>query len=407
MKIRSITLFYDPTIDPHARIIPRLSQFASHARDSLQMSGMEVQSLRLATTPFPLWSEARDGSALTGLAQELESDAADSGFAYLSVGPALPEYPQSYTNIPAVLAVTQNIFFSGLLTTSASQVSLSAVRACADIISSASTLSPDGFTNLRFSALANVPAGGPFFPAAYHRPGQPPACALAMECADTVLEVFHSAKTLESARNNLLGIFEAASKEISSLLEPLCVEHRVNFNGFDFSPAPYPIDQCSLGGGIESIGVNSVGYLGSISAAAFIADTLDRGRWKKTGFNGLMLPVLEDSTLARRTTQGQLTVKDLLLFSTVCGTGLDTVPLPGDVTSEQIVSLLLDIAVLSLRLDKPLTARLMPVPGKSAGDPTGFDFEYFSNGCVLGLPAEPLSGLLASDQLMDIRPRKG
>ncbi len=81
--------------------------------------------------------------------------------------------------------------------------------------------------------------------------------------------------------------------------------------------------------------------------------------------------------LAERAAEGRLTVKDLLLYSAVCGTGLDTVPLPGDVTSGQIAALLLDISALALRLDKPLTARLMPVPGKQAGDMTSFNFGYF------------------------------
>ena len=75
--------------------------------------------------------------------------------------------------------------------------------------------------------------------------------------------------------------------------------------------------------------------IGSLAAAAFVADTLDRGRWLRTGFNGLMLPVLEDSRLAKRAAEGTLTVKDLLIYSAMCGCGLDTVPLPGDATDEQ------------------------------------------------------------------------
>ena len=67
-----------------------------------------------------------------------------------------------------------------------------------------------------------------------------------------------------------------------------------------------------------------------------------------------------------------LTVKDLLMYSAVCGTGLDTVPIPGDTTNAQISALLLDICALALRLHKPLTARLMPIPGKKAGDATSF-----------------------------------
>jgi uncharacterized protein len=121
--------------------------------------------------------------------------------------------------------------------------------------------------------------------------------------------------------------------------------------------------------------VPQVGLHGSVAAAAIMADSLDRGHWLRTGFNGLFMPVLEDSILAQRA-QTTLTLKDLLLYSTVCGSGLDTVPLPGDATQEQIAAVLLDVAALSMRLAKPLTARLMPVPGKKAGEMTAFDFSF-------------------------------
>ena len=95
-----------------------------------------------------------------------------------------------------------------------------------------------------------------------------------------------------------------------------------------------------------------------------------------------------------RQPQGDLTAGDLLLYSAVCGTGLDTLPLPGDVKTAQLQAILLDLAALSQRLDKPLTARLMPIPGKKAGDRTEFDFPYFANSRVLSLRASPLHGLL-------------
>jgi uncharacterized protein (UPF0210 family) len=119
----------------------------------------------------------------------------------------------------------------------------------------------------------------------------------------------------------------------------------------------------------------------------------------------LFMPVLEDSILALRTSQGITTMSDLLLYSSVCGTGLDTVPLPGDSTPEQLSALLLDVAALSARLKKPLTARLMPIPGKLAGDPTEFDFEFFAKGKVMDLRAAPLYGLLSGDECLDIQPR--
>ena len=156
---------------------------------------------------------------------------------------------------------------------------------------------------------------------------------------------------------------------------------------------------------MEKLGPVKLGLSGSLAAAAFLADTLDRGQWKRTGFNGLMLPVLEDSTLAARAASGTLTLKDLLLYSTVCGTGLDTVPLPGDASADQLAAVLVDVAALSMRLKKPLTARLMPIPGKQAGDVIHFDFDYFADGKVMALPALPLRGALAGDESFSLNSR--
>jgi uncharacterized protein (UPF0210 family) len=119
-----------------------------------------------------------------------------------------------------------------------------------------------------------------------------------------------------------------------------------------------------------------------------------------------MMPVLEDATLAKRAADGTLSVKDVLLYSAVCGTGLDTIPLPGDTTVDQIIPLLLDLSALALRLDKPLTARLMPIPNKKAGDPTSFDFGFFANSKVMALDAEPLSFPLNSKEVIQIRKRQ-
>jgi uncharacterized protein (UPF0210 family) len=146
-----------------------------------------------------------------------------------------------------------------------------------------------------------------------------------------------------------------------------------------------------------------LGKSGSLAAAAVLADTLDRGAWLRTGYNGMMMPVLEDSSLAERAGQGAFTIHDLLMYSAVCGTGLDTVPLPGSSSPEQIEAVLLDVAALALRLNKPLTARLMPIPGKAAGEMTSFDFGNFVNGRVMSLPAAPLTGLLAGDEVISIQ----
>ena len=85
---------------------------------------------------------------------------------------------------------------------------------------------------------------------------------------------------------------------------------------------------------------------------------------------------------------------------------MDTLPLPGDTSPEALTALLVDVGAIALRLNKPLTARLMPIPGKAAGDPVHFEFPYFADSRVMALPAQPLGGLLASAGTLDIKPHR-
>jgi uncharacterized protein (UPF0210 family) len=230
--------------------------------------------------------------------------------------------------------------------------------------------------------------------------------ALAIECADEAVQAFEHADGMENARKNLLSRLEKNAGRIEAICSFICQEHGVTFKGLDFSPAPYPEDMCSLGKAMELLGVPKLGMSGSLTSAAFLASTLDTGNWKRVGFNGLMLPVLEDSILAKRAGDGFLTIKDLLLYSAVCGTGLDTIPLAGETTTDQLAAILMDLGALAVRLHKPLTGRFMPIPGKQAGDPTDFDFEFFANSRVMELSAEKLGAPMTDAPVIEIFPRK-
>lgn len=119
-----------------------------------------------------------------------------------------------------------------------------------------------------------------------------------------------------------------------------------------------------------------------------------------------MLPLLEDSIPAERHAQEPLSLESLLLYSAVCGTGRDTIPLPGDLTRQEMASIVVDVAALAMRLDKPLTARLMPIPGKKAGDPTGFSFPFFANSRVLSPRRGDAGRILAkADWIGHLTPR--
>ena len=56
-----------------------------------------------------------------------------------------------------------------------------------------------------------------------------------------------------------------------------------------------------------------------------------------------------------------------------------------ETTAEAIAAVLLDVATLAVRLQKPLTARLMPIPDKKAGDEIQFDFPFFANSAVMSI----------------------
>jgi uncharacterized protein (UPF0210 family) len=405
MKIRSITCFLDPNFPLNESKITAAGAAIRQAVESHQSAGYEVQTTRLATIPFPRLFSGLSANQVVAAAKQIEQTVVDAGFDYVAIGPALIGQPDSYTLIPEIISETEIIFCSAEMATRQHGVSLAAVKACANVITQLAPQDENGFANLYFTALANVGPESPFFPAAYHAGGQP-TYALAVEAASLAVEAFEQAESLQDGLNQLKGLVEQHAQRLAAVGEEVHKKSGLPFNGIDFSLAPFPSPDKSLGSAIEHIGVPKIGQHGSLAAAAMLASTLDQADFPRIGFSGLLFPQLEDSALALRAAEGVLTVKDLLMYSAVCGTGLDTIPLPGDTSAEEIAPLLLDIAALSLRLDKPLTARLMPIPDKQAGEPTSFNFDYFANSKVMPLASSEMKAFLDSDDHIPIKPRK-
>jgi uncharacterized protein (UPF0210 family) len=415
MKIRSITYFCNPRYPLDQAVLRTAGEFLRVARAAFESEGYEVQTTRLATIPFPVLLGESRLDAVPEMAMELDLLMKQVEVGYASLGPALPRMGRSYEVIPEAIAAAENVFLGGMMTDLRRHgVDLAAVRKCAQVIVKCAPIDPNGFANLRFAALANVPAGSPFFPAAYHE-GPIPAFAIATEAADLAVEAFAAGATVDEGRAALVSRIEKHGRVLTKAAQALMrrtASRRAmtgsrspRFLGIDFSLAPFPSEAASIGMAFERLGVRRVGAHGSLAAAAILTEAIDRARFRRAGFSGLFLPVLEDATLAQRAAEGSLTVKDVLLYSAVCGTGLDTIPLPGGTTQEQIASVLLDLSALALRLDKPLTARLMPVPNKKAGDPTGFNFAYFANSKVMSLDSEALQGALAGRETFSLHPR--
>jgi uncharacterized protein (UPF0210 family) len=139
----------------------------------------------------------------------------------------------------------------------------------------------------------------------------------------------------------------------------------------------------SIAGAIEAVGLGLFGEPGTLAVSAALTAAIKSVHLPTCGYCGLMLPVLEDQTIGERCATGALSVTSLLAYSAVCGTGLDTVPIPGETPVERVGALLADVASLAVRLNKPLSARLFLVPGAAAGDFTNFASPYLTNTRVL------------------------
>jgi uncharacterized protein (UPF0210 family) len=379
-----------------------LEAFQARARTLFAEAGFEVQTVRLASQPFPEVVAAHGPSAGVSYARQLEACCRAHGIDYCAVGAvqaAQADVDLQYVDvIPEIIRETEVAFVSVLVAERDRGINLRAVQRVAAAISRVAGVEADGFGNLRLAVLANCGPGSPFFPASYHR-GAGTVFAIATESADLAVRAFDQAGTVEEARERLRAAVEGAAQAIEQVSAQLAQESGLRFAGIDFSLAPYPEVGRSIGSAVERLGVSAFGSSGTLFAVALMTRVLREARYQHCGFSGIMLPVLEDEVLAQRSGEGGYGLDSLLLYSAVCGTGLDTVPLPGDVSVDELAAILLDVSTLALVADKPLTARLMPIPGKRTGDTTGFDFPYLTNGRVLAARGQGAQRIFASSDL--------
>jgi uncharacterized protein (UPF0210 family) len=231
--------------------------------------------------------------------------------------------------------------------------------------------------NFQFAASAMLKPLGPFYPTAYHT-GVGHQFSLGFEGANLVQAAFGANS----------GHFDAAIAELTrALTEHARVGEEVGntiakSSGWTFAgvdPTPAPLGDISIGDAIERYTGATFGSPGTMTAALAITTAVKAVPVKQIGYSGLMLPVMEDKRLAQRWDENTYGIDALLAYSAVCGTGLDTVPLPGDISEERLVQIYGDVAALAWKWKKPLSARLQPVKGKGVGERTEFDGPYLSN----------------------------
>jgi uncharacterized protein (UPF0210 family) len=393
MQIRSITVGVDASWPLGETTIAAAGAFFEQAQRAFDSAEVVVQSTRLSTQPAHRFLIP---AQLPDFARALQAACVKANIQYAATGgvPLGGAWTEAASSaIVDAVAATERVF-SSLQVAADGAIDYRGARAAAHVIAGIAARTANGFGNLRFTAAAQCPANIPFFPAAWHG-GGPMRFAIALQAGDAVVQAFGAPGSLDDVEAGLVATIEADVGKIERVAASIEQATGVAFGGVDVSPAPFPVDMASAVGGLEALGVERFGGAGSVLAAWRLTRTLKRAKVTRCGFSGLMLPVLEDSVLAKRVAEGLLTVNDLLLYSTICGTGLDTVPLPGDISEVELAGILLDVAALATALAKPLTARLFPVPGKHAGEEASFDFPFFVPSRVLATKGHGAAALIA------------
>ena len=375
-KIRAITAFINLDRVRYKEQVADALKMLRRAQTTFESRGYQVQTIRIATQPFPEYTNGLTKEQTIAFFKEYDALAVREKFA-ASIGPAMLNADDSAAQgelLGEILFNTKSLNAT-LVVAGEEGVRWNAVGAAARVMKKLEeTEHSQG--NFRFAAIAMVPPLTPFFPAAYHT-GFGHQFAIALESANIVAAAFKDARDLGMARQRLIDALVNTAFDVERNAGRVDQETGWTYMGIDLSPAP--AGDVSIGAAIENLTTQPVGMSGTLTAAATITAAIKDVKVKQTGYTGLMLPILEDTRLAQRWSEGHISIDALLSYSAVCGTGLDTVPLPGDISAEQLSLIIGDMASLAVKWHKPLSARLLPVLGKGWGEMTEFNDPFLVN----------------------------
>jgi uncharacterized protein (UPF0210 family) len=363
-NLRTITAGITITQENYREVLEKTRDFLEKGRDIFEKEGFTLQGVRIATNPFPFYTKSLSVKETLDLIKKI-SDFTSKNSIGLSIGPGLIDNSYDREVIDKICEIIPNASanLSIVIATKKHGIHYKAVRAAAETIKRLSEI--ETMANFSFAATANIPSETPFFPGAFHD-RKYNSFSIGTESAKLVMKVFAEANDISGARKELFESFEKEYRLIEKIGLKIQEESGWQYEGVDTSPAP--MRDISIGKAIESLIKVPFGSPGTITACSVITDVIQGIDVKRAGYSGLMLPVMEDVILAQRAAEGRYGLDDLLSYSAVCGTGLDVIPLPGDITVEKLESILLDVASISLKLDKPLSARLIPIKGQNAGE---------------------------------------
>ena len=381
-----------------ARIEQRIQELAGNfvpTCDSISKKlGIPVVNKRISVTPIAFVGAGFDRHGFVELAKCLDRAATAVGVDILGGFSAQVEKGMTATDreyiasIPEALAQTEKVCASINIATSQKGINMDALAIIGRTIKELAEKTRDqgGFGAAKFVVFCNQPGDNPFMAGAIH----------GLEEADAVLNVGVSgpgviARALERLIAHHQGREPLRLDEIAEEIKQTtfrvtrCGELigrqvskalGIEFGVVDLSLAPTPTIGDSVGEIFKILGVDAIGAPGSTAILAMLNDAVKKGGIfaSKTvgGLSGAFIPVMEDALLAEAVGEGALCLEKLESMTCVCSVGLDMVAIPGSVDADTISAIIADEMALGMVNHKTTAARLIPVPGKEAGDYVSF-----------------------------------
>jgi uncharacterized protein (UPF0210 family) len=384
-KVRTVTAFVRLEPASYRQQVSDALAVLRAARHEFEQQGYEVQTLRIVTQPLgELVAGKSEDDALAFIKALNDLSVKENVLA--NVGPAMlrdSDDPERMRLLARALATLPNVNGSAIIAAE-DGIHWKVIQESAALVRYLADHSPHGQGTFHFAATAMLKPYGPFFPGAYHT-GEGKRLSIGLQGANVVQEVFaHTHGDYEASLTELTRQLTVHAKVAEEIGRRVAAANAWTFMGVD--PTPAPMADVSIGAAIESYSGAKFGSSGTLTAAGIITAAVKAVPVTQAGFAGLMVPVMEDKLLAQRWAEGTYNTDSLLAYSAVCGTGLDTVPYPGDIGREQLARIFADVASLAKKWNKPLAARLQPVPGKAAGELSDFNDPYLFNTRLHAVP---------------------
>ena len=378
-KVRAITAFIRVDAAHMEAQVAEAVKFLNAAREEYKAAGFEVETIRVVTQPLGDYTKGMKHPDALALLRKYGELAAKLGFSP-NLGAVQLTDDDDRATVDLAIDVFASTKINGSLVVAAENgIHWKSIHEAARLVKAVAAKSPNGGGNFNFATTAMVKPYGPFYPGAWHDgPGK--TFAVGLESANVVAEVFAQVHEPGPAESRLAEALTGHLMRAEAAAVRIAKATQWTYAGID--PTPAPLGDVSIGRAIENFIGAPFGSGGTMTTAGIITRAVQSTPVKQVGYAGLMVPVLEDSVLAKRWEEGTYNMDSLLAYSAVCAGGLDTIPLPGDISEERLARIMGDVASLAWKWHKPLAARLLPAPGKKAGDRTAFDDARMANTIV-------------------------